>query len=518
MCVDQIETCKNIESIHSELTYDVWQNENRSSTNCIENNVALYGHVNSLGTDIKSDKIITDTDNNVSTIISQKCCQLNCTSVLGGSHNSQCINTNMETNGNTYTPAASSQGDTVFMFDKKGVRCAHLNVCHLLPKLEEIKYHLCQSYSPNILGLCETFLHADINDNMLQVKNYTFERKDREHKKGGGILVYVNNNIQYRRRLDLEVNDIESIWLEINGLYCKSLLINFIYRPPNSQQKWIDLYDKQLGMFMVYFLLHLSPWILVFITIERVVVVVFPLHIKHIFTLKRAILVFAVTVFFFTILDAHLLFHFHLIPANFVVQNVTNKSGLDLPQRAVCVYNERHTFFMFKIWNWIDFVFAFGIPFLTLFIGNSLIIRTLISQETFRHTSSLRPEVNRRTSDSKRWTKVSVILSLAFIMLALPIVVYQIGQPFWVPEQPDQATRNTLELIQVILHILLYTNSAINVVLFLLLGNARFRKEFMKPLRDCVCTVCKCIRTNTRGNLQGTEMTATRNTFLGSES
>ncbi len=117
---------------------------------------------------------------------------------------------------------------------------------YLLPKLEEIKYHLCQSYSPNILGLCETFLHADINDNMLQVKNYRFERKDREHKKGGGILVYVNNNIQYRRRLDLEVTDIESIWLEINGLYCKSFLINFIYRPPNSHQTWIDLYDKQL--------------------------------------------------------------------------------------------------------------------------------------------------------------------------------------------------------------------------------------------------------------------------------
>ena len=33
--------------------------------------------------------------------------------------------------------------------------------------------------------------------------------------RGGGLLVYIMNNIDYTRRCDLERNDIEVIWLEL---------------------------------------------------------------------------------------------------------------------------------------------------------------------------------------------------------------------------------------------------------------------------------------------------------------
>ena len=40
-------------------------------------------------------------------------------------------------------------------------------------------------------------------------------RKDDHTNAGGGILVYVRNNIMAKRRNDLETNDIHCLWLEI---------------------------------------------------------------------------------------------------------------------------------------------------------------------------------------------------------------------------------------------------------------------------------------------------------------
>ena len=146
-----------------------------------------------------------------------------------------------------------------FGFTGKDLSIASLNIQHLLPKLSELKFHLSHSTSPKILGLCETYLHDNIKDNELQIRNYKFERKDRQGKKGGGIITYINENILYKRRYDIEINDIESIWLQIFCKNCKSFLVNFVYRPPNSNQAWIDLYDAQLDIAdcsnQVYFLL-----------------------------------------------------------------------------------------------------------------------------------------------------------------------------------------------------------------------------------------------------------------------
>ena len=40
-------------------------------------------------------------------------------------------------------------------------------------------------------------------------------RKDNVSNGGGGIMVYVKNGINAKRRDDLETNDIQCVWLEI---------------------------------------------------------------------------------------------------------------------------------------------------------------------------------------------------------------------------------------------------------------------------------------------------------------
>ena len=114
---------------------------------------------------------------------------------------------------------------------KKGLRIGNLNVCHLLPKLDEMRLLLHENRTVNILGLCETFLNDHVDDNVLSIDGFNFERRDRDGGSGGGILVYVSNQISYKRRTDLEIGGPETIWLEIMYPNTKSILVCSAYRP-----------------------------------------------------------------------------------------------------------------------------------------------------------------------------------------------------------------------------------------------------------------------------------------------
>ena len=59
------------------------------------------------------------------------------------------------------------------------------------------------------------------------------------------LLCYVRENIQYKRRLDLET-DLELIWLEIFFSGSKNLLVCFFYRPPDSKSSWLDMFSDHL--------------------------------------------------------------------------------------------------------------------------------------------------------------------------------------------------------------------------------------------------------------------------------
>ena len=111
-------------------------------------------------------------------------------------------------------------------YSKKGLHVAHINIQHILNKLDEIKYHLSQLNSSHILGLCETFLTDKVENNALFINNFTFERKDRVGKGGGGLLIYIASKVPYIRRLDLEHNDIESICVQITYPNVKPFLLN----------------------------------------------------------------------------------------------------------------------------------------------------------------------------------------------------------------------------------------------------------------------------------------------------
>ena len=94
--------------------------------------------------------------------------------------------------------------------DSKGLKITCQNIQHILPKLDEIKYNIGNmkdEFKPHILGMCETFLSEEkckMNSRELDLDNFTYNRKDRTNKNGGGWIVYFHDYVKYERRVELE--------------------------------------------------------------------------------------------------------------------------------------------------------------------------------------------------------------------------------------------------------------------------------------------------------------------------
>lgn len=123
----------------------------------------------------------------------------------------------------------------------------HLNVHYLLPKLPQVKTLLSNFTSPvQILGFSETFLDDHIKDASLQIPGYVLFRNDRTLKGGGGVAVYVADQLAVKRRLDLEHSSLESLWLEVKPQNCKPFLVCNLYRPPDCKDEWFGYLEENL--------------------------------------------------------------------------------------------------------------------------------------------------------------------------------------------------------------------------------------------------------------------------------
>ena len=112
-----------------------------------------------------------------------------------------------------------------------------------MAKFSEIQLMLTSEGNRNlsILSLCETKLEDNKSSNVFQVKGF---HQDNNTNAGGGMLVYVRNNIMAKRRSDLEKNNIACLWLEIiPKKWGKSFLVGSLYRNPVEKVGWADRFD-----------------------------------------------------------------------------------------------------------------------------------------------------------------------------------------------------------------------------------------------------------------------------------
>ena len=110
---------------------------------------------------------------------------------------------------------------------------------------------LLSRYKFDVLALNETFLSPDINDTDVTIPEYRLARKDRSNSTkstGGGVIIFIRDNIPFAVRSDLMDDRAEILWVEITRNKCKPLLIASVYRPPDySQRNFFDSINSSLA-------------------------------------------------------------------------------------------------------------------------------------------------------------------------------------------------------------------------------------------------------------------------------
>jgi len=120
----------------------------------------------------------------------------------------------------------------------RGLNIAHLNVNRLVNKLDGVR-ELVSTYIFDVLALSDTWLSPKISDCEVTIPGYSVVRKDRTGSaklNGGGVLLYIRDNIPFTLKNELAANNEELLWIEINRPKCKPLLIAATYKPSNVKE------------------------------------------------------------------------------------------------------------------------------------------------------------------------------------------------------------------------------------------------------------------------------------------
>ena len=138
----------------------------------------------------------------------------------------------------------------ICLLTRKGLHFCNINIRHILPNIDELRIIMANRASPDVLGVCETFLEPHISDNRVAVDGYELIRKDRAdtvNKTGGGLVLYIRDTVKHVRKPKYEVSKLETIWAEIELPHAKPFLICIVYRPPSARNEWIDLFEEEIS-------------------------------------------------------------------------------------------------------------------------------------------------------------------------------------------------------------------------------------------------------------------------------
>ena len=121
----------------------------------------------------------------------------------------------------------------------------HYNVQSIFSKLEILHPEL---FEFDILAFTETWLGPTIDtDDLILQSYYRPERKDRDLDTHGGVMLYVKEGLHYTRRDDLELQNIENVWIKLANSH-KRILLGLFYRPPNSDAAYLAHIEDSISL------------------------------------------------------------------------------------------------------------------------------------------------------------------------------------------------------------------------------------------------------------------------------
>ena len=116
----------------------------------------------------------------------------------------------------------------------KGFKIVHQHISGLTGRIDELRLIVSELRSSlQFMSFSETWAHKDIADSELGIPGYKLFRRDRGNK-GGGLAVYVRNDMKVMRCPDIEESTIEGLWVEVCPPKSRSFIVGTFYKPPTS--------------------------------------------------------------------------------------------------------------------------------------------------------------------------------------------------------------------------------------------------------------------------------------------
>ena len=230
----------------------------------------------------------------------------------------------------------------------------------------------------------------------------------------------------------------------------------------------------KIGMFLLYNMGVTSPWILVTMTMQRAVSVLWPHRVNVLCTRRKSIFTVMGIVLFIACIHSHFLYgadlvHFRNGTFTFCVPSTT-----------------KYKQFLGDVWSWVDLLIFSILPFLFLAISNGLLVKKLaasVREANLKLSAGQRGQAKRREKKATSVTLTLVIVSITFIILCLPFSLYVLLNDFVLEKIPDENlfSRSIKQFIYGMVNLLWYCNSAVNFYLYCLTGS-KFRAECLRVL------------------------------------
>ena len=224
-------------------------------------------------------------------------------------------------------------------------------------------------------------------------------------------------------------------------------------------------FSCKLIMYIVYVSKAFGAWIILSVSLERLVLVKIPLHAKSIFTVKRTKMWISFLLLWITAIYIY-------VPILVDIHSDGIQQKCDF-SHAVERLN--------TILNIFDCIFYSLFPSFVLILSNLILYCILKAQK--QNMSKINDG-----SDSLRFTLTLIIVSISYLTLTLPIATYLVFHPIQV--------RGLDHTLYIVLYTLNISNNAINFILYCLSGPI-FRLEMKRMFRNKFC----CNNVNTVGIL-----------------
>ena len=220
----------------------------------------------------------------------------------------------------------------------------------------------------------------------------------------------------------------------------------------------------KLHMFGGSMFLQYGSWLLVSITLERLCAVYLPHKCRNIFTKRNVVIGLIIQAIVIITISAHYLATHDVI---------TMKSG----KKTCAATTNVPWYFTHFVWPWIDFCVTSLLPSLILLLSNSAIVFRIVQSESVR---CVQLQAHGPAPKMNSMTAILLTVSVLFLITTAPLSIYIIRN-IMLQLHADAVQRAQLSLLWTCLNLLLYTNNALNFLLYLISG-PRFRREFSKML------------------------------------